>query len=387
MGSRTAARTSVSLISRMLCGFPVLAMATLLPAAQTTRSPQELLKEAETFQRAGNFDAAISDYKLILEKYPDVPQVRSDLGAAYAGAGRYEDAIAEYQRALQLAPLPQIELNLALAYYKIGKLSLAVDHLNKARAGMPDNIRPVVLLADCDLRMGHNKEVIELLSPVEQTHADDLGMAYMLGTALVRDGQVEKGQVIVNKILKNGDSAEARLLLGTAKFQVNDFSGALADLQKAVELNPDLPDLYSYYGLALMSTGDQAGAQKAFEKALKNDPNNFESNLRLGVILKENQDYDGALQYLRHALDVRPGDLGVRYQMAAIELSQGQVEQARGDLEQIVKEAPNFTEAHVSLATALYRQKRKAEGDRERAIVAKLQAEKQANEQGVKAAQ
>ena len=232
-----------------------------------------------------------------------------------------------------------------------------------------------------------NKEVIDLLSPLEQTHGDDLGLIYMLGTALVRDEQVAKGQVIIDKILKNGDSAEARLLLGTTKFQANDFSGALADLQKAVELNSKLPDLYTYYGLALMSTGDQDGAQKAFEQALKNDPNSFESNLRMGVLLKESQNYEGALQHLRHALDVRPDDLGLRYQIAVIELAQGQVEKAQSDLEEIVKEAPNFTEAHVSLATALYRGKRKAEGDRERAIVAKLQAEKRPNEQGVKAAQ
>ena len=214
-----------------------------------------------------------------------------------------------------------------------------------------------------------------------------MGIVYLLGTALVRDGQVAKGQVIINKILKNGDSAEARLLLGTTKLQMNDFSGALTDLQKAVELNPNLPDVYSYYGLALMSTGDQAGAQKAFEQAIENDPNSFESNLRMGVLLREDQNYGAALRHLRHALDVRPGDLGVRYQIAAAELSLGQVEKARSDLEAIVKEAPNFTEAHVSLATAYYREKRKAEGDRERAIVAKLFAEEQATEKGIKAAQ
>ena len=346
-----------------------------------------MLKEAETFHRAGKLDQAINDYKLFLEQYPDVPQVRSDLGAALAGAGRYEEAIAEYQRALQLDPLPEIQLNLSLAYYKIGKLSLAVDGLKKVRAELPSDLRPVMLLADCYLRLGQNKEVVELLSPLERSHGDDLGIIYMLGTALVRDGQVAKGQVIINRILKNGDSAEARLLLGTTKLQVNDLSGALTDLQKAVELNPNLPDLYSYYGLALMSTGDQAGAQKAFEQALKNDPNSFESNLRMGVLLREDQNYGAALQHLRHALDVRPGDLGVRYQIAAAELSLGQVEKARSDLEAIVKEAPNFTEAHVSLATAYYREKRKAEGDRERAIVAKLFAEEQATEKGIKAAQ
>ena len=61
----------------------------------------------------------------------------------------------------------------------------------------------------------------------------------------------------------------------------------------------------------------------------------------------------------------------------------GQVEAARGHLESLVAEAPNFTEAHVSLATVYYREKRKSDGDRERAIVEKLNAEKQAKEKGV----
>lgn len=387
MGSRTAARASVLLITRLLCGFSVFTLSTVVFVGQTPQSPAGLLKEAEAFHRAGKLDQAISDYKLFLEKYPDVPQARSDLGAALAGAGRYEEAIAEYQRALRLDPLPEIQLNLSLAYYKIGKLSLAVDGLRKVHEEMPNDIRPAMLLADCYLRLGQNKEVVALLSPLEQTHGNDLGITYMLGTALVRDGQVAQGQVIINNILQNGDSAEARLLLGTTKLHVGDYPGALADLQKAVELNPTLPDVYSYYGLALMSTGDQAGAQKAFQQAIKNDPNSFESNLQMGVLLREDQDYGTALQYLRHALDVRPGDLGVRYQIAATELSLGQVARARSDLEAIVREAPNFTEAHVSLATACYREKRKADGDRERTIVAKLLAEKQATEKGVKAAQ
>lgn len=387
MGSRTAARVSVLLISRLLCGFPVFAVSTALLAGQTPRAPGELLKEAGAFHRTGKLDQAIKDYKLFLEQYPDVPQVRSDLGAALAGSGRYQEAIVEYERALQLQPLPQIRLNLALAYYKADKLDSAVEALKKVHEEMQNDLRPVMLLADCYLRLGQNKEVVELLSPLEQTHGDDPGVTYMLGTALVRDGQVAKGQVIINKILQNGDSAEARLLLGTTKLQVNDYSGALADLQKAVELNPNLPDVYTFYGLALMSTGDQAGAQKAFEQAIQYDSNSFESNLRMGVLDRENQNYDAALQYLRHALDVRPGDLGVRYQIAAAELSMGQVESARVDLEAIVKEAPNFTEAHVSLATAFFREKRNAEGDRERAIVTKLLAQKQAAEKGVKALQ
>ncbi len=384
MGSRSASQVLACVMVRLLYGFVFFALFARISTAQTQRPPGEILKEAASLHRAGQLEQAIADYRLFLEKYPDVAPVRSDLGAALAGAGRYEEAIAEYKRSLQLKPLPQVRLNLALAYYKTTKLSLAVIELKKVREEMPGDSRPALLEADCDLRLGENKKVIELLTPLQQTNGDDLAIVYMLGTALVRDEQTDKGQVLIEKILKNGDSAEARLLLGTTKLMVNDFSGALVDLQKAVELNPSLPEVYAYYGTALLSTGDQAGAQEAFEHALRDDANNFDANLRMGMLLRKDEKFDEALKYIRHALEIRPGDVGVRYQIASIELSVGQVEAACGHLESLVAEAPNFTEAHVSLATAYYREKRKADGDRERAIVEKLNAEKQANEKGVK---
>ena len=203
----------------------------------------------------------------------------------------------------------------------------------------------------------------------------------------MRDGQAANGQVIIDKILKHGDSAEARLLMGITRFMVKDFAGALADFQKAIELKPELPDLYSYYGLALLTTGDQAGAKKAFEQELRRDPNNFDANLRMGVLLRQDQANDDALKFFRHALQVRPGDFGVRYQIACVELAQRQLEPAQHDLEALVREAPEFTEAHVTLATVYFRQKKKAEGERERAIVMKLTAERQANEPGAQPVQ
>ena len=40
--------------------------------------------------------------------------------------------------------------------------------------------------------------------------------------------------------------------------------------------------------------------------------------------------------------------------------------------------SPEFLEAHISLATVYYRLKRKADGDREKALVQKLTAEREA---------
>jgi tetratricopeptide (TPR) repeat protein len=316
--------------------------------------------------------------------YPDVVEVRSNLGAALAAQGQYEEAIREYKRALRNAPNAQVSLNLARAYYKAAQYPPAIEQLESLRNALPGDLQAVELLADCYLRTGQNRKVVELLKPLRSSAPDDPAMAYMLGTALVRDQQADEGQLVIEQILKNGDSPEARLLMGTTKYGANDYSGALPDLKRAVELNPKLPDAHAYYGLALLGTGDQQGARKAFQEELEVDPNNFEANLRLGFLARLDQDYAAALPYLTKALNVRPGDFGARYQIASIELAQGQNEKAEADLDSIIKEAPQFAEAHVTLATLYYRQKRKADGDRERAIVERLRAAAQATEPGRK---
>ena len=284
---------------------------------------------------------------------------------------------------MQPGNLP-VELNLALAYYKTGDTEHAVTLFEKVHRAVPGQLQPALLLADCWLAMGRNKEVAELLTPFSGGKPENPAVEYALGLALVRDNQVERGQVLIDKILRNGNSAEAMLLMGVTKLNVSDFAGALEDIAKAVRLNPELPDVYSLYGVALLRTGDQKGATEAFRKELGTNPNDFNANLQLGVLAKLDENFDDAVRYLRRALQVRPNDIGVRYQLAAIDFSQGRVEEARAALEAMVKEAPGFTEAHVTLATVYYRLRRKEDGDRERAIIQKLNAEIQEKQPGVR---
>src|SRR5450756_3122726 len=108
----------------------------------------------------------------------------------------------------------------------------------------------------------------------------------------------------------------------------------------------------------------------------------FESNLNLGALLKQDQDYDGARKLLDRALRVRPGELRARFQLAAVNLAAGRLDEALAGLEAIVKQAPRFVEAHISLAAVYYRLQRKADGDREKALSQKLTMQQQAQRAG-----
>ncbi len=339
------------------------------------------LEKALKAHQSGDMDTAVQQYRIYLKKKPDAFESRANLGAALARQGLFDEAIAEYKIALKAAPTnPGISYNLALAYYKTGDLTLAARELSALRALVGEQPQVTLLLADTYLQLGENKKVIQLLEAPAEAKPEDLGLAYVLGMALLRDKRVEEGQKFLNRILGRGESAEALLLLGTSKFSVGDFPNALKDFQRAAELNPDLPSLNGNLGQALMATGDTTAATKAFERELKQNPNDFVANLQLGVILKQDELFDQATACFSRALRMRPGDIGVRYQIAATMLAQNKIQMALVELERIVKDADNFTEAHVSLATVYYRLKRKEDGDRERAIVQRLNAEAQARQ-------
>ena len=354
-------------------------------AQAQAQDPQQLVQDAIEKQRSGDLAGAVAEYQEFLKLHPEATAIHSNLGAALAGLGRYEEAVTEYKVALRQSPrLPSARLNLALAYYKMGHIPDAAAQLEKVHAEDPTNHQALIVLGDSYLRMDKNKDVIRVLAPEAKKYPEDLAIAYMLGTAYIRNKQVEPGQVLVDRILRNGDSAEAHLMLGTAKMNIQDFAGARDEFAKAVALNPNLPDTHVLYAEALNLTGDSDQSSKEYQEGLARDPFNFEANLQLGANARKEHDYARAQQYFQRALETRPGDPGVLYQLALIDADQARLEQARQKLEALVKEYPEFTEAHVSLSLVYYRLKRPQDGKREHEIVLKLNAEAQAKQPGVK---
>jgi tetratricopeptide (TPR) repeat protein len=372
--------------SLLVCVLFLLPASRQIAAQGQTNEAQRSLARAVQMHQTGDFEGAIREYKNFLLTYPKVLEVRSNLGAVYARLGRYQEALEEYKQALSLdkSNNPAIRFNLALGYYKLGMFNEAAGEFVKVVAADAPNKNAALLLGDSYLRLGEFKKVIDFLTPLEARFGDDRTFSYLLGSALLHDQQTEKGQILIDRILREGDSAEARLMMGVGRLRVRDFPGALEEIRKAIALNAKLPLAHSFYGQALLGSGNREESIKAFQTELQTNPNDFEANLYMGILLKEDQKFEEALQYFQKALSVRPRELNVSYFIANVYMALGKVPEAHKLLEEVVKAAPRFVEAHVLLATVYYRLKRKADGDRERAIIQKLNAENQANAPGAK---
>ena len=269
---------------------------------------------------AADLENALRAYLAHLAREPGDVKVRSNLGAVLAALGRYGEAIEAYKEALALAPAdPVVRMNLALAYYKSADIPRAAEQLDALHREQPDDPRTTLLLADCRLRLGEYDTVVGLLRPVESADPENQAVLYMLGMALIRSGMPEEGQLRVERLMRGGDTAEAHYLLGAASFMSGEYPRALQDFSKALALDPHLPSLRSYYGQALLFTGDPEGAERVLREALAADPNDYEANYYLASILAVRKQPAEARPLAEHALQLRPGSRDARKLLAELD--------------------------------------------------------------------
>lgn len=354
--------------------------------AQDPGTVERDFDRATQLHQSGDLQGAVRGYLGILANYPARADVRSNLGAAYSALGRYEDAIEQYKRALLIdGSNYAIRFNLALAYYKAAWFAEAASELERFVAAVPSSPQTAnarIVLADCQVRLGEYKKVIAGLAPLAEADPNNRTLAYLLGSALIGDGQLNQGQAIIDRLFRHEESAEAHILMASILLLADDAQAALKEAQRAIELDPKLPAVQAWYGRVLMRLGDTDKAKIAFKTELANNANDFDSNLYLGILLRQDKLTDEALTYLQRAIQLRPREQYARYHLAAVYAAAGKPAVALPLLEGVLKEHGDFTEARVLLASVYYRLNRKEDGDKQKALIQKSNAEQQAKQPG-----
>lgn len=358
----------------------VLTLVLVLPGwarAQNT-APDQLLNRAMEEQQKGDLTSAVRDYRRYLTLRPNTFVAHANLGAALAHTGQVDAAIAEYEAALKLDPQqPGVHLDLGLAYTRKGDLQDALPQFDAAHRANPRDPKTAILLGDAQARTGRAADAVAMLLPLEPANADNSDFEYVLGEALIRAGRDREGAARMEKSAAQSNNAESWMIAGSALLDVNDFSGARRDLDRAMALNPNLQGLCTLDGTARDKDGDAKAAEPAFRQALQQNPNDFDANLYLGAILYNQRNMEESKTYLRKALELNPKSNLARYETAMWLSTSGQYQDAVQVLEKLTADDPKWLEPHVELATLYYRLHRPDDGKRERAIVDKITAEQQ----------
>ena len=94
--------------------------------------PQRLVKiiEALVLERQGDYDAALTSYRLALRDTPNDLRVLQNMAIAFSRTGRLEEAVRAYRRALEIDPaLSGAHYGLAFLLVKRGDNAGAEKHL------------------------------------------------------------------------------------------------------------------------------------------------------------------------------------------------------------------------------------------------------------------
>lgn len=95
------------------------------------RQRLDYMNEALVLERQGDYDAAVTSYRLALRERPDDLKILQNMAIALTKIGRVEEAVRAYRKALELDPsLSGAHYGLAFLLVKRGEGQGAVKHLS-----------------------------------------------------------------------------------------------------------------------------------------------------------------------------------------------------------------------------------------------------------------
>jgi Flp pilus assembly protein TadD len=128
------------------------------------RQRLDYLNEALVLERQGDFDAAVTSYRLALRERPDDLKILQNMAIALTKIGRVEEAVRAYRKALELDPaLSGAHYGLAFLLIKRGDPIGAAKHLSAFLAHPPSG-------SDASRWIAHAKGTLDQLrAPADGT--------------------------------------------------------------------------------------------------------------------------------------------------------------------------------------------------------------------------
>ena len=297
-------------------------------------------------------------YESLLRAHPEVLPARLNFAGMLMGIGKVAEAIELYRAGLRLTPAStDLQLGLAEAYGRQGTpegLKTATAALEMMHRRDPADEKASMLLADSYLRQSRPAEALPLLAPLEQAHPDDNSVAWLTGTALLAAGRREEALQRIDAVATRTGDAQAYLLAGQTRLDLQQFDLAKADALAALK-KPDLPGGQTLLGRALEHLGDYDASTAALRRALAEDDADFQAHFYLGAVLLFQRDLSGADVQLKRALALEPASAEARYKLALVEQAEGRNEAALADLGTVIGQRPKWLEPQTTRVALLYK--------------------------------
>jgi protein O-mannosyl-transferase len=242
-------------------------------------------------------------------------------------SGRFDEAIAECQKALKIKP------DLAAAHNNLGVA------LIRSKQGGVAALRQKSI----DEAIGHYRAALQIKPDFIQARSN-------LGNALLQRGQVDEAITQFRKALEvDAEYAEAEFSLGKAFWQKREVNEAIAHYQKAVEISPDYAEARYSLGNAFVAEGKYNEAIANYEAAVRIRPDYFEAHYNLGCVLATVGNTSDALNELNEAVRINGNSPKAHCTLGSLLARMGHREEAAAHLTEALRIEPDYKDAKQQL--------------------------------------
>lgn len=285
--------------------------------------------------------------------------VREALAAAQSG--RLADACSIAERALASGG-DVVALNAMLGMFRshAGDDMAAIHHLETAHAGRPQDVRIAANLASSLVRTGSLDRALEIAAAELAFVDPTLHLARLRGFIADQLGRFDVAIEAYEHVTRNAaEDWESWNNLGNSRAMSGDFEGAIAALEKAVELTPGSAPCRLNLARAYRQSGDPDRAEALLRNMADDFPNDAKPLIDLHDLLKVLVREEEILPVIDRALAIEPENLDLLLARARHFGAMLEMEKGEEAFRTVLEREPDNAEAFVGLAT-LYEHHRPA---------------------------
>jgi eukaryotic-like serine/threonine-protein kinase len=245
------------------------------------------------------------------------PEVHFSLGSVYMATGKNTEAVAEFKRALELAP------NSDEGYRRLGSAWLAAGHKEEALSAYQQSVdlNPYywlnyAMLGKAALTFGENEKARAAYERVIQLVPNRADGYNGLGVAYFQQGRWDQCIPEFQKALAIEPTAEAYSDLGTAYFYLQRYPDAIQAYEQATKLDSQSQIIAGNLADAYRAAGEADSASKAYDRAISLAYKDYEINPRdagtlasLSLYYAKKGDSARSLEFIHRARTLQPDSL------------------------------------------------------------------------------
>ncbi len=326
--------------------------------------------------KQGNTEAAVSEYRTILNIDKHNVQALVNLGTIHFFRGEWADAVTNLNAAQPAShSLWKAEALLGMTEKQLGDAQRAELHLSEAFVRLKDDrVRLQTGLELLDLCYASNDldraaSVVPVLKRLAPDNADVLYSAVRIYGDLANQARDNLASVAP-------DGGRMHEVMAQHLVNMGKDEEAIIQYEKALEKDPKLPGVHYELGEALLHRSYQAAdldrAEKEFRLASAENLSNADPQYQLGMIYQIRSDMKSAQQFFSHALELEPKHAMAQLGLGSVLMTIDQPEAALPHLLLASQLAPSNATVHYKLSTAYRKLGRPDDATREVAEFQKL---------------